>query len=303
MQSARNADRIVKPLLVYYGVLSLSRALILFLTPGLNENNLSQSHGLSVVSWGEELNRQDGDIASLTVRINAKGSFRELMEATGYMALLRCNLSVPNFVFTFDRPADGAEFTLGDMLARFPEIVETYTRWKPNLHMVKLSGWEALPDNGRKVQISTPYTVDDVKRIFGKDFEVLQVSGTTSYLRFEPNEKLPNVTDVSGSWSIGDLVVLSKLPAGIELSKISSYFCISYMLGMMVRYYPSHWISINHNIRFGEALPSLAAALEQIEEDFVRLVVEFLEPPKNLHIPKTIAPIKDAETKRAPEAP
>jgi hypothetical protein len=46
--AAAAADRTVKPLLLYYGVVSLSRALVLFLLRGLREAALAPGHGLSV---------------------------------------------------------------------------------------------------------------------------------------------------------------------------------------------------------------------------------------------------------------
>ena len=45
--AATIADRSVKPLLLYYGIVALSRGLTLFLTRKRREAALAQSHGLS----------------------------------------------------------------------------------------------------------------------------------------------------------------------------------------------------------------------------------------------------------------
>jgi hypothetical protein len=54
-QAASLVREVVYPLLQYYGVLSFSRAIILFLSRDLRESGLKQSHGLSASSWNEIL--------------------------------------------------------------------------------------------------------------------------------------------------------------------------------------------------------------------------------------------------------
>jgi hypothetical protein len=54
-QSAARAAELVRPLLVYYGVLGLSRAAILFLKPGHRESAFKKGHGLRVQQWEEQL--------------------------------------------------------------------------------------------------------------------------------------------------------------------------------------------------------------------------------------------------------
>ncbi len=67
MAAARDATSDVRPLFTYYGVLSMCRGLILFLSHKLRENGLSQAHGLTVKGWGEELAKDTGDVAKLSV--------------------------------------------------------------------------------------------------------------------------------------------------------------------------------------------------------------------------------------------
>ena len=50
-KSASSADMSVKPLLLYYGVLSLSRGAILLRNTGKKEESLAPSHGLKEVNW------------------------------------------------------------------------------------------------------------------------------------------------------------------------------------------------------------------------------------------------------------
>ena len=74
MAAGRDSTSDVRPLLTYYGVLSMCRGLILFLSHTLRENGLSEAHGLTVKGWGEELAKDTGDVARLTITLNANGT-------------------------------------------------------------------------------------------------------------------------------------------------------------------------------------------------------------------------------------
>ena len=72
----------VRPLLLYYGVLSMCRGLIMLRNPAKKEESLRQSHGLETVDWAGTLS--GGIDKILDVRIRAtNGTFGELVEAVG----------------------------------------------------------------------------------------------------------------------------------------------------------------------------------------------------------------------------
>jgi hypothetical protein len=152
LESARTAARIVRPLLVYYAVLSFSRGLTLFLTAGIREAGLAQSHGLSVDGWGEELSREAGEVASLKIKLNAHGTLAQLIEATNHESYLRNNSSSPNHIAKMDRPAAGTEIRLGDLFSRFPEIRSTFIRWQKDRCAVALWPQKQTPDGGMEVR-------------------------------------------------------------------------------------------------------------------------------------------------------
>lgn len=277
MAAASAADRNVRPLLAYYGVLAMSRGLILFLSRTLRENGLSQAHGLTISGWGEELAKEAGDVARLCIKINTNGTLPQLIEATERASFLRNNSSAPNFTSVCAPiPADG-EATLVDLLSRIPEVRSTFVRWRAERNAVSIWPQGKQPDGRLHLRIDSPYEKEDVTAVFG-DVATLVSEEGRALTYSVPADIAPYVTDWAGPpWDIGTLVALRKMPAGLELSKLAMAFTTSYALGMLVRYYPSHWISMLQNVRHDAALPTLLAALQHIENDVPRLVVEFLE--------------------------
>jgi hypothetical protein len=76
---------------------------------------------------------------------------------------------------------------------------------------------------------------------------------------------------------MGQLYLVAKYGVGCSLSKIATLFLVSYMLGMLVRYFPSQWTALLTGGSRDAALPTVLSAIELLEADFPRLVVEFLE--------------------------
>ncbi|RZJ45949.1 MAG: hypothetical protein EON86_00375 [Brevundimonas sp.] len=278
--SATTADRNVRPLLMYYGVLGLSRALTLFLSTELRESGLAQAHGLTVLQWGEELSKPDGDAGALKIRFNEQGTLRQLIEATHHRAFLRNNSSLPNIEATYEIPPKDAEVVLGELLARIVDIRDAFWRWKELRRAVVFQPQGQQPDGTAKVRVDSPFDETDVSEVLGNSLDFVSKEGGTLTYSAPEGATVPSMLDRTGIWNIGDLVAVSLMPGGIELSKIAQAFVASYALGMLARYYPSHWMGMLQNHRHDAALPSLVATLDYVEATFPRLVLEFLEPAR-----------------------
>lgn len=276
LESAQLASRIVRPLLVYYAVVSFSKALTLFMSPDLREAGLAQSHGISAGGWGQELSKEGGDVADLPIKINRNGTLGQLINATNHESYLRNNSSIPNYICVHDRPDGGAEITLGDLFARMPEIDKVYSRWRPDRESVPFWPQEETVDGGRKIRVDPPCTEKDIKRVFGSNIDVSKEGSVFSF-SVSRDHTIPTLSDTTERWNVGGLVAMNLYPGRLEYSKIATAFIASYALGMLVRYYPSHWVGILNNHRHDAVMPTLLAAMEHIEADFPRLVVDFLE--------------------------
>ena len=77
--NAASSAMSVKPLLLYYGVLSLSRGVILANNPNKKEESLKKSHGLEQGNWQGTLKGGIKDVLELQIR-STDGTFSELVE-------------------------------------------------------------------------------------------------------------------------------------------------------------------------------------------------------------------------------
>ena len=72
------------------------------------------------------------------------------------------------------------------------------------------------------------------------------------------------------------MFILEDFPNGDRLSELLRTFLISYMIGMLVRYFPSRWIALLRNEKGDLAQPVLMASVNAVERDFPTLIADAL---------------------------
>lgn len=286
-RSARDAELTVKPLLLYYGVVSLSRGLTLILSRGLREAALTPSHGLSAKDWAGSLSGERPDFGSMRIAVTGGGSLVDLAKSTSYLSLLRANSSGINYRYACPPLPSEAEFTLGDLLSREPALQEHHIRWMQLTNCARLDGLQSDEPSEGMLAVQLPrkaYPAIDrslADRIFhGTAFQFIREDDDKFYYQ-GPNDRseMPALTDKSDTHfaGIGDIWLTAAMASGLRLSKISALFSVSYALGMLVRYFPTQWTALVRGQIDDAPLPTMAAAVEFIETAFPKVVVDFLE--------------------------
>jgi hypothetical protein len=291
--SASNAATSVRPLLLYYGVLSLSRGLILLLDREKNEESLRSSHGLEVVDWRGTLTTGIENVLDLKIRAT-NGTFGELVhasknkQATAIWSAPRMvsgsytvALNTPNFT------SDRSLLALDDLLSRDLRFLSLYERTTERASKVHIS--EIVADgSGFDVSIFTRggLTPEDVVSRFGLPTATAVESRMSARRMPIPNlffrlpgdeinalKQLLPATQYVGN---DGMFLLQDFSNGDRLSELLRTFLISYILGMLVRYFPARWIALLRNENGDMAQPVLMAAVNAIESDFPKLIADAL---------------------------
>lgn len=282
--SAASADRTVKPLLLYYGVVSLSRGLVLFLTRKLRDAALAPRHGLSCLNWQSVLKSDRPDLADLNIKVTTSGSFVELLRATGNRSLLRANSSAVNHKFDQGPVPVGTLLAFGELLAGLPDVIDQFKRWK----VPKCVPFSVQNINGTTESIITVPRwpgayVDDqfVIDIIGPGHcDLVSIDDNNVVIRTKSGGTTSGIlTDFVGDHfaGIGDPYLARRYASDVRLGKIAQLFAISYILSMLVRYHPAFWMNLVYQ-RIGDAaVPTTFKAIDCIETLYPRIVVDFLE--------------------------
>jgi hypothetical protein len=280
------ANDLVRPLLLYYGVLSLSRWLILFRERELRETSLYTSHGIGVAGWQNTFG--EGGIEAFgtaRVTVSANGTFSQLIEATRALE----SFTIPAYAEVRTRlfqkvtrlPIDGLSFTFRDIASRLHELSEPYAECfgeSPRCRAAALTGGPGY------VQLRFSKRPDesdlDVRSLFsiwpsamlpmdGIDWQLVVHNAGPATTIEEVAPVLPPLGDASRQ-----LFVREPLSSGNALSTLALLFAFSYTTGMLVRYFPSHWRAFLSRESGDAAIPVIQAGLRVVEGRFPELVQE-----------------------------
>lgn len=280
-RNAAAADFTVRPLLLYYGVASLSRGLTLILDPGKRETSLKQSHGLQIYDWGQVLSKGLSEIGNLQIRLT-DGLFHELLYSTGNKFYFRHNSSAVNWTLGAQVPPIGSEFTLKEIAARIPDVSGQYEAWTgkafPSVVLKSLRVAEANEAYRIGVVRHDAKEIDQV-------FPIMHFPGRS--VEEEGDNVVVATAGVDGlffaqraGWlNIGDIVLYGPLESKLYVTPLAACFMLSYTLGMLCRYFPTSWISIGRTEKGDAFYPLATRLLDWIEYAFPVMVVDILRGP------------------------
>lgn len=128
-KSAAGASELVRPLILYYGVVALARGAVRFLEP-LGPGP-APAHGLSARDWGD-LTETPETAPDLPVAVTKTGTFSELARLTGAAEGVRIPyVSIPKVITVRSpgvAPAAGSRLSLREVLGQIPDVAELFER-------------------------------------------------------------------------------------------------------------------------------------------------------------------------------
>ncbi|NVK04978.1 MAG: hypothetical protein HWD92_09145 [Flavobacteriia bacterium] len=281
MEAAENSDYSIRPLLLYYGIQSMSRGLILFLST--EKADIRSSHGLALGNIQERA--ANNSLTDLTFRIS-NGTFKELVESTRNRTYFYENQSTINCHIDYDKLPDDYQFTLNEVLCGVPVL-------KPFVH-----AWlNSEPDCFQVLRIDGPNPQDEHKRISysvkgNLNDATIERLGFVEYERhFNDNPSGRQITMIT-SPEVKRIVshrpgnqfgfqlrfIASARQNEATINDISCAYALSHFLSTLCRYHPTVWMGILMGREHNSLYPTAYRAIEFIESNYLRMLLEHLEP-------------------------
>lgn len=269
-ENARAASMGVKPVLLYYGVLSLCTGLVLCRDQEKTERTLAHSHGLSRPGWKELLAKGIVKVLDLEIQAQKQGTFREVVNVTWHTHISwlfqgdpREQDIVPDVrdLGKVRFAEDHSCLTLGDLLARSRYTGTGYqdvTGEPSRLHQAAV---RFAHPNRTDILFWFPTSVGAIPDDFQKGGSL---SGRS--LVFNHDDPSIPVFHYEGNYL---MCVAEDFPNGDKLSEFLKLYLMSYILGMLARYFPSKWIALLRHDEGGFAQPLLERATKAVETEFI----------------------------------
>lgn len=289
--NAARAAITVKPLLQFYGVRALTYGLILNISANKDASALKPSHGLKEVSWSDKLRDGTLDFGGLTVELQ-KGTFWELIEATGNKSYFTASTNRVNWQATFPIPPLGTHVSFLDVVSCMADLGEDYSVWTEEpFPRIVLESFKMSADQQRgEVGFGSHVGDEVIRRVLhylGPDLAISEVGSKHRRNKVVSISisQLPYFSQFTdGPLGIGDVRVASPIADGIYLNALSQYYILSYILGMVVRYFPAAWISLSRQSKGDSIFPLLNRLMDVIQNKFPLIVWDFLQSPYDFEL-------------------
>lgn len=282
-EQAYVSEYTIRPLLIYYGVLSLSRALILIIDASKREDSLSQSHGLS---WNNSVNRDTSNIDNILLSkiVVNHGTFIDLINQTNNINFLLGNTTKPISHISLKKPNIKDSFALRDILERIANIKYSWNHcFGVSKNLAFATNFD-VKDNLLHIIIHNKndiFNEDDMnlmfnnqivsKPLFEKGKITLVVNNTVEFGISQPSLK-----QEGGFAGFGDWHIIRNFDTGFVLSEVGMAFVASYSMGMLCRYFPSKWGEIFANSSGDMLRPVLLDLISHLERNFPKMISDFL---------------------------
>jgi len=283
-RNASSSNYSVRPLLTFYGVSCLSRALLLLLRKSGGEETLTAGHGLETVKWGSLLSGEPSDglacLCDLKIRTCA-GLFSEFAEGTKSRTSMHISSSEVDWRLFYGTPDRGAEITLGELFERIPDLQKDYSNICKNLKYSRINEMTFDFETGFKAKVSSDFFLNfrSVYADLGYNIEChdqwcdISCDANT----FTQNGPLFIHSYIHKTFgAIPSLFVAAPFPGNRLYSQLCITYMVGYILGMLSRYYPTHWMSLIQGDKGDAMWPTINRAQQCVELSYPELVIELI---------------------------
>ncbi|WP_100656186.1 YaaC family protein [Alteromonas flava] len=283
-RNAAHANYAVKPLLTFYGVASLSRALLLLMKKNGGEEGLTGSHGLETVGWGDILSGEIStglrSLRNLKIRTTS-GLFNDFITHTNNRISLHVNSSAVDWRLDYVKPATGDEFTVDDLFSRIPDLQKDYSNISQVKKYSSINQMKYTEEVGFSAKISAAnfshFSETYEKLGYRSTIEGDWVTLTCESKTFKNNLPMFIHTYIGKTFgTIPSLHLTEPFPSGARYSQLCLTYMVSYFLGMFVRYYPTYWMSLSQGDKGDSMWPTINRAQQLVEHSFPELVIELI---------------------------
>jgi len=284
-RNASGASYSVRPLLAFYGVASLSRSLLLLLKRSGGEESLKGSHGLETVDWNTILSTDVAqgirDLRELRIRTTS-GLFSEFLAQTGNRICIHINSSSVEWELPYTVPEPGVTISFGDLLSRLPDLRKEVPGEAGGGLYARVQNLTYDKGNGVAIEVGhQPFQVFANDYLAeGFKYEAKDPYGSLTSDAANFGEHLPQFIHAYVHKTFGtipDLYLCQPFSKDVRFSQLAITYMLSYILGMLVRYFPTHWMALIQGDK-GDALwPAINRIQQLVENSFPELVVELIQ--------------------------
>jgi YaaC-like Protein len=219
-------------------------------------------------------------LGDLKIRTRA-GLFSDFVTYTSNRTSIHVNSEAVDWRLLYPVPALGIEISLNDLLCRIPDLHRDYVSVSSSAKYASINEMTYSEKEGfrAKVQERNFAGFKAIYEGFGYsaktegDWCVLTCDSAT-FAKELPMFIQEYVHKLFGS--IPSLHLAEPFEKGVRYSQLCVTYMVAYVLGMLVRYYPTHWISLIQGDKGDTMWPTINRGQHFVEVSYPELVTEMI---------------------------
>ncbi len=285
-RNAKQADYSVRSLLTFYGVASLSWAVTLLLNRNNGEKVLTKGHALEVSQWSDVLSGEISDALRNLSKLEVKtchGLFEDFLKAVKNTTYLHTCSSGVDACIPYPIPDVCKRISLEELLSRTPDL-EQDAKDCFSMNCAIVGSLSKGPDGGLVIDCSfdDASSVAECYRNIGyaiKEIDSSRYSFGCSIDLFALKPPYFFHSYIRKTFGcIPQLYIAVPLNCACYYCEMGICYLISYFMGMLSRYFPTHWVSLVNGGGAGDRLwPIINRAQNYVESVFPELIVELIQ--------------------------
>jgi hypothetical protein len=283
-KNAANAANTVKSLLTFYGIASLARSVLLLLKPGSGEESLVRGHGLETVNWSTTLS---GDlsvalsaIGSLKVRTTA-GLFNDFLMQTKNRICMHVRSSAVDWKLDYDQPPLGLEVSLEALFLIVPDLSRIAPNTTDSPFLASISEMSYTDEGGFSATTRSNQFAGFQDSYLDLGYEV-HLEGEQAKIKCDSKTFQGSIPQFMHTYvnkmfgSIPSLFIVKPIHEDARLSQLAITYMLAYFMGMLTRYFPTHWVALHSGTKGDGLWPTISATQNYVESVFPELVIELI---------------------------
>lgn len=281
-KSANVSSVVVRPLLTFYGVASLARALVLLFRRDGGEHTLTMGHGIKTIGWSELLVDDIGQALSSLRNVKIKtcaGLFSSLVADTHNLMPIHIRSSAVDWRFNYPQPAEGVEISLIDLITRIPDLNKELRIAAIDISYAGVSEMQFSTESGFKTKLYTDKSrfSDDLTNcgysVSINDGSIFVEGDVPTF-----SASIPQFMHsyIETAFRIPVLHITTPLSEGARYSQLCVTYIAAYVLGMLARYFPTQWTALSSGEKGDVLWPTIHSMQNYVEIAFPILVEEVI---------------------------
>lgn len=181
----------------------------------------------------------------------------------------------------YDLPEKGEELTFESLLSRIPDLSSAYSCGSTKVDCASVNMMTYSDREGFMARVSTDQLAGFEDAYSGVGYEVKN-DGAWSEIRAEQEIFTGNIPQFvhtylnKGFGVIPSLYIAKPFVCGSRYSQLAITYVLSYFLGMLTRYFPTHWVALLNGSRGDGMWPVINTAQHYVDTSFPEMVIELI---------------------------